>query len=153
MVKYVIQRLIAAFFTFVVILIVVFFVLHSMPGDIIDFSPKLDPAIREMIMDKYHLNDSLIEQFQYTMADYLHFDFGYSLKVRPGVPVFQCVLERLPVTIQLNYFAAFLFCRLDCSLELQWQSKDTIYDHIAGSFVILLISVPSFVLAALMQYF
>ena len=107
MVKYVIQRLIAAFFTFVVILIVVFFVLHSMPGDIIDFSPKLDPAIREMIMDKYHLNDSLIEQFQYTMADYLHFDFGYSLKVRPGVPVFQCVLERLPVTIQLNYFAAF----------------------------------------------
>ena len=68
MVKYVIQRLIAAFFTFVVILIVVFFVLHSMPGDIIDFSPKLDPAIREMIMDKYHLNDSLIEQFQYTMA-------------------------------------------------------------------------------------
>ena len=70
-VKYVIQRLIAAFFTFVVILIVVFFVLHSMPGDIIDFSPKLDPAIREMIMDKYHLNDSLIEQFQYTMADYL----------------------------------------------------------------------------------
>ena len=92
MVKYVIQRLIAAFFTFVVILIVVFFVLHSMPGDIIDFSPKLDPAIREMIMDKYHLNDSLIEQFQYTMADYLHFDFGYSLKVRPGVPVFQCVL-------------------------------------------------------------
>ncbi len=40
MVKYVIQRLIAAFFTFVVILIVVFFVLHSMPGDIIDFSPK-----------------------------------------------------------------------------------------------------------------
>ena len=123
MVKYVIQRLIAAFFTFVVILIVVFFVLHSMPGDIIDFSPKLDPAIREMIMDKYHLNDSLIEQFQYTMADYLHFDFGYSLKVRPGVPVFQCVLERLPVTIQLNYFAAFFICRLDCSLELQWQSK------------------------------
>ena len=47
MVKYIIQRLIAAFLTFIVILIVVFFVLHSMPGDIIDFSPKLDPAIRE----------------------------------------------------------------------------------------------------------
>ena len=132
MVKYVIQRLIAAFFTFVVILIVVFFVLHSMPGDIIDFSPKLDPAIREMIMDKYHLNDSLIEQFQYTMADYLHFDFGYSLKVRPGVPVFQCVLERLPVTIQLNYFAAFFILPFGLFFGITMAiKKDTIYDHIA----------------------
>ena len=154
MVKYIIQRLIAAFLTFIVILIVVFFVLHSMPGDIIDFSPKLDPAIREMIMDKYHLNDSLIAQFGYTMTDYLHFDFGYSLKVRPGVPVFQCVLERLPVTIQLNYFAAFFILPFGLLFGITMAiKKDTIYDHVVSSFVILLISVPSFVLAALMQYF
>lgn len=123
MVKYVIQRLIAAFFTFVVILIVVFFVLHSMPGDIIDFSPKLDPAIREMIMDKYHLNDSLIEQFQYTMADYLHFDFGYSLKVRPACQYSSAFWRDFRLQFSLIILRPFLFCRLDCSLELQWQSK------------------------------
>ena len=88
------------------------------------------------------------------MTDYLHFDFGYSLKVRPGVPVFQCVLERLPVTIQLNYFAAFFILPFGLLFGITMAiKKDTIYDHVVSSFVILLISVPSFVLAALMQYF
>lgn len=57
MLKYILQRIVAAFFTFLIIVVVVFFVLHSMPGDIIDFSPKLDPNVRQMITDKYHLDD------------------------------------------------------------------------------------------------
>lgn len=153
MVKYVIQRLIAAFFTFIAILVVVFFVLHLMPGDIIDFSPKLDPAIREVIRNKYHLNDPLIVQFAYTMKDYLHFDFGYSLKVRPGVPVFNVILERLAVTIQLNYFSAFVILPIGLILGITMAiKKDSIYDNVMSSLVILTIAVPSFVLAALMQY-
>ncbi len=154
MIKYIIQRIIAAFFTFLVIVVVVFFVIHSMPGDIIDLSSKIDPTVREVILDKYHLNDPLIVQFGYTMADYLHFDFGYSLKIRPGVPVLQVVLERLPITIQLNYFAALLILPVGLILGIIMAiKKDTVFDHISSSLVILLISVPSFVLAALMQYF
>lgn len=154
MLKYILQRIVAAFFTFLVIVVVVFFVLHSMPGDIIDFSPKLDPNVRQMIINKYHLDDPLIVQFGYTMSDYLHFDFGYSLKVRPGVPVFQVVLERLPVTIQLNYLAALVILPFGLFFGITMAiKKNTVYDHVASSIVILLISVPSFVLAALMQYF
>ena len=153
MIKYIIQRIIAAFFTFVVIMIVVFFVLHSMPGDIIGTSPKLDPAIRQAMLDKYHLNDPMIVQFAYTFSDYLHLDFGYSLKVRPGVPVFQCVMERLAVTIQLNYFAAFFILPIGMIFGITMAiKKDTLYDYVASSIVILFISVPSFVLAAVMQY-
>lgn len=153
MVKYVLQRIIAAFLTFLVIIVVVFCVLHSMPGSIIDFSPKMDPAIRQVIIDKYHLDEPMIVQFGYTMRDYLQFDFGYSLKVRPGVEVFQVVLERLPVTIQLNYFAAFLILPVGMLFGISMAiKKDSAYDYAASSFVILLISVPSFVLAAVMQY-
>ena len=93
--KYVIQRLIAAFFTFIAIIVVVFFVLRLMPGSIIDHSNKLDPAIREVIENKYHLNDPLIVQFGYSMRDYLRFDLGYSLKVNPGQPVLNIIMERL----------------------------------------------------------
>lgn len=153
MLKYVIQRMIAACFTFIVIIIVVFFVLHSMPGDIIDISPELDPAIRQIIIDKYHLDDPLIVQFGYTMRDYLKFDFGYSLKVRPGVDVFKVVLERLPVTIQLNYFSALLILPFGMFFGITMAiKKDTFYDYTQSTLVILLISVPSFVLAAVMQY-
>ena len=107
-VKYVIQRLIAAFFTFLAIIVVVFFVLHLMPGNIIDHSNKLDPAIRTLIEDKYHLNEPMIVQFGYAMRDYLRFDLGYSVKVNPGQPVFNIIASRLAVTVQLNYFSALV---------------------------------------------
>jgi len=152
-VKYVIQRLIAAFFTFLAIITVVFFVLRLMPGNIIEPSPKLDPAIFQVMLDKYHLNDPMIVQFGYTLRDYLKFDFGYSLKVNPGTPVFDVILSRLAVTIQLNYFSAFVILPFGLLLGITMAvKKDTLYDHVMSSLVILTISVPSFVLAALMQY-
>lgn len=154
MLKYIGQRLVAAFFTFLIILTVVFFVLHSMPGDIIEVDPKLDPAIRQAMIDKYHLDDPLIVQFGYTVTDYLQGDFGYSLKVRPGVPVFDVILERLPVTIQLNYFAAFFILPFGMLFGITMAiKKGSVYDNIMSSLVILLISVPGFVMASLMQYF
>lgn len=154
MVKYVIQRLIAAFFTFIAIIVVVFFVLRLMPGSIIDHNNKLDPAIREVIENKYHLNDPMIVQFGYAMRDYLHFDFGYSLKVNPGQPVFDIILSRLAVTIQLNYFSAIVILPVGLILGITMAiKKDSVYDNLMSSLVILTISVPSFVLAALMQYF
>ena len=76
MVKYVIQRLIAAFFTFLAIITVVFFVLRLMPGSVIEPSPRLDPAIYQAMMDKYHLNDPLIVQFGYAIRDYMSLDLG-----------------------------------------------------------------------------
>ncbi len=154
MLKYALQRVIAAFFTFIIIVIVVFFVLRAMPGNIIDISPDLDPAIREVIEDKYHLNEPLIVQFVYSMQDYLQLDFGISIKVRPGVEVFDVIMERLLVTIQLNYFAAAIILPFGIFFGITMAiKKDTIFDYTTSTFVILLISVPSFVLAALMQYF
>ena len=153
MLKYVIQRLIAAFFTFIAIIVVVFFVLHLMPGSVIEPSPKLDPAIYQQMLDKYHLNEPMIVQFGYTMRDYLKLDFGYSLKVNPGMPVFDVIMERLAVTIQLNYFSAFVILPFGLILGITMAvKKNTLYDHVMSSLVILTISVPSFVLAALMQY-
>lgn len=154
MLRYTLQRIVAALFTMLVIIVVVFFVLHSMPGDILDLSPKLDPAIRQAMISKYHLDEPLVVQFGYTMRDYLHGDFGYSLKVRPGVPVFDVILERLAITIQLNYFAAFVILPVGMIFGITMAiKKDSLYDVIASSIVILLISVPSFVLAAVMQYY
>ena len=152
-VKYVIQRLIAAFFTFLAIIVVVFFVLHLMPGNIIDHSNKLDPAIRTLIEDKYHLNEPMIVQFGYAMRDYLRFDLGYSVKVNPGQPVFNIIASRLAVTVQLNYFSALVILPIGLLLGITMAiKKDSLYDNVASSLVILTISVPSFVLAALMQY-
>lgn len=153
MVKYVIQRLIAAFFTFLAIITVVFFVLRLMPGSVIEPSPRLDPAIYQAMMDKYHLNDPLIVQFGYAIRDYMSLDLGYSLKVNPGSPVLDIILSRLAVTVQLNYFSAFVILPFGLFLGISMAvKKDSLYDNVMSSLIILTISVPSFVLAALMQY-
>lgn len=153
MAKYVVQRLIAAVFTFLIIVAVIFFVLYSMPGNIIS-DPTIKDTVRHAIEAKYHLNEPLPVQFMYFIKNYMNLDFGSSLFVRPGVNVFDVLKERIPVTIQLNLFAAFvtlpfgLFFGISMALK-----KDTFYDNAASSVVILFISVPGFVIAAIMQYF
>lgn len=151
--KYVIQRIIAAIFTFLIIIAVIFFVLYSMPGNVIS-DPLIKDTVRNAIEEKYHLNEPLPVQFGYFIKNYMNFDFGISLAVRPGASVFEILKERLPVTIQLNMFSALftlpmgLFFGITMALK-----KDSLYDNVASSIVILFISVPSFVLAAVMQYF
>jgi len=152
--KYVIQRLIAGMFTFLIIVAVIFFVLYSMPGNIVSDPTIKNDTIRHAIEEKYHLNDPLPVQFGYFVRDYIKLDFGKSLFVRPGVDVFDVLKERLPVTIQLNFFAAFLTLPFGLLFGISMAlKKGTLYDNVASSIVILFISVPSFVIAALMQYY
>lgn len=153
MLRYVGQRLIGVFFTFIIIVALLFFVLHAMPGDI-STSPKIKEPQRIAIRAKYHLDEPKPVQFVYFIKNYMNLDFGYSFFVRPGTPVSEVILERLPITIQLNLFAALftipmgLFFGITMALR-----KNKLYDHVASSFVILFISTPSFVVAAALQYF
>lgn len=153
MCKYILQRIVAAFFTLLAIIVVIFFVLRYVPGNYNINSSQIDPAIDEVVEEKYYLNSPLITQFFYTMRDYLRLDFGYSQTVRPGTKVFDVVLNRLPVTVQLNYFSALFMLPAGLFFGITMAvKKNTPYDHIAGCLVILLISVPPFVQAAVMQY-
>lgn len=153
MAKYVLQRLIAAAFTFLIIIAVIFFVLYSMPGNFIT-DPTIKDTVRRAIEEKYHLNDPLPIQFAYFIKNYINFDFGQSMSVKPGVAVFDILRERIPVTIQLNLFAAFFTLPLGLFFGITMAlKKGSTYDNITSSFVILFISVPHFVVAALLQYF
>lgn len=151
--KYVIQRLIGVFFTFIIIVVVVFFVLYSMPGNIVS-DPNLKESVRIAIEAKYHLNEPLPVQFIYFIKGYISLDFGESLFVRPGRPVLEIILEKVPITIQLNLFAALFTLPMGMFFGITMAlKKNSLYDHVASSLVILFISVPGFVLAALLQYF
>ncbi len=153
MLRYIIQRLIGVVFTVAIIVIICFFVLYSMPGNIIS-DPNIKETTRKVIEAKYHLKEPLPVQFVYFVKNYLNMDFGTSLVVRPGISVMDLIIERLPITIQLNLFAAMftlpfgLFFGITMAIK-----KDRFYDHFMSSLVILFISVPSFVIAALLQYF
>ena len=155
MLRYIFQRMVAAAVTFLVIIVVVFFVVRNMPGTIFQPNPEtMSPRVIELIMAKYHLDKSLPEQFMYFLADYIRLDFGHSFLVRPSMPVYDIVLERLPITIQLNIFSSLgvilpfgLLFGITLALK-----KDSFYDHFGSTWIMIFISAPSFVIAALMQY-
>jgi len=153
MLRYVGQRLIGVIFTFTIIVALLFFVLHAMPGDI-STSPKIKETQRIVIRQKYKLDEPKLVQFVYFVRNYAQLDFGYSFFVRPGTPVHEVILERLPITIQLNLFAALFTLPMGMLFGVSMAlKKNKLYDHVASSFVILFISAPSFVVAAILQYF
>ncbi|MCM3291477.1 ABC transporter permease [Paenibacillus sp. MER 180] len=152
MLRYISQRLIAMAITLFLIISLLFFLIHSMPGSIVD-DPMLPKDVRERIEAKYHLDKPLIVQYGYFIGDFLTFEFGDSLKVQPKVPVFNIIKDKLPITIQLNVMALIftipigIICGIIAALK-----KNTMTDHGINMMVVLFISVPSFVFAALLQY-
>lgn len=152
MLRYILQRIIAMAITLFLIISLLFFLIHSMPGSLID-DPLLPADIRERVEAKYHLDQPLVVQYVYFLGDFLTFNFGESLKVQPKVPVFNIIKEKLPITIQLNILALIftlpigIMCGIIAALK-----KNTLTDHGINLMVVLFISVPSFVFAALLQY-
>lgn len=153
MARYIAQRLIAMAVTLFLIISISFFIIHSMPGSIVD-DPMLPEDVKLAIEDKYHLNDPLPVQYGYFLKDFLSFDFGTSIKVQPRVPVFDIIKTKLPVTLQVNIFSLIFTIPVGITLGIiAALKKNTMADHIISIMVILFISVPSFVFASLLQYF
>ncbi|MBN3522811.1 ABC transporter permease [Paenibacillus apiarius] len=152
MLRYISQRLVAMAITLFLIISLLFFLVHSMPGSIIS-DPMLPVDIKERIEAKYHLDKPLVVQYVYFLGDFLTFDFGDSIKVQPKVPVFDIIKDKLPITIQLNILALLFTLPFGIMFGI-WAAlkKNTATDHTLNMMVVLFISVPSFVIAALLQY-
>ncbi|MTI59770.1 MAG: ABC transporter permease [Firmicutes bacterium] len=152
MLRYIGQRLAAMVITLFIIITLSFIILHSMPGNIFD-DPMLPEDIRVAIQNKYHLNDPLIVQYGYFLRDFIVADFGTSIKIQPKVPVFEILMEKIPITLQLNIFALILTIPTGIILGIiAALKKNEMSDHVISTMVIFFISVPSFVFAALLQY-
>ncbi|WP_374020263.1 ABC transporter permease [Paenibacillus thiaminolyticus] len=152
MLRYISQRLLAMAITLFLIISLLFFLIHSMPGSIVS-DPMLPLDVKERIEAKYHLDKPLVVQYVYFLQDFLTFNFGDSIKMQPNVPVFNIIKDKLPITIQLNVFALVFTLPIGIMLGI-WAAlkKNTATDHALNIMVVLFISVPSFVLAALLQY-
>lgn len=153
MLRYIVQRLVAMAITLFLIISISFFIIHSMPGSIVD-DPMLPEDVKLAIENKYHLNDPLPVQYGYFLKDFLSFEFGTSIKVQPRVPVFNIIKDKLPITLQLNIFSLIFTVPIGIIFGIiAALKKNTTADHVISIVVILFISVPSFVFAALLQYF
>ncbi|MBQ7624324.1 MAG: ABC transporter permease [Clostridia bacterium] len=155
MLKYVGQRLLAMLITLVVIITLVFCMIRMMPGGIYDELEDISQAELDALYAKYNLDKPIgIQYLIFLKKVVTKWDWGYSLKLYPNVPVWNILGNKIPITIYENIFALVISLPLGILFGI-WAAirKNTIIDYAISVAVVICISVPSFVFASLLQYF
>lgn len=153
MLKYTVQRLIAIVITLFLLISLLFFTLRLMPGSVVS-DPMIPIETKKAIEAKMHLDKPMGVQYLYFIKDAMQLDFGTSVKLQPRVPVFDIIKDKIPVTLQINIFSLILTVPIGMVLGIiAALKKNSLSDHVINMVVIFFISVPSFVFAAVMQYF
>jgi len=152
MVRYILNRVLVAILTMFVLATATFFLLRLVPGD--PFAgPKVVPEVKERLRIHYGLDKPLAEQYIIYMGNILRGDFGYSLAKR-GHKVNKVIKDAFPASLDLGIRAmiiAIIFGIFFGIIAALNRGKPL--DYFTVILVLIGISVPSFVVAALLQYF
>jgi len=151
MTRYVLKRLGLMVITFVILIFLIFFFIRLMP-DFHQTGLNEDPAIRAAWIEREGIGEPVFEQFKKWVGNiFRDGDFGYSfVRKRDAMEV---LTDRLPETIKINLVPFFISIPLGIALGiLAALKKNKPTDHIISIGVMLLISIPSFVVAVLLQY-
>ncbi|MBP1743369.1 MAG: peptide transporter permease [Firmicutes bacterium] len=153
MLSYMLKRLAYMAVTLWVVITITFFLMHAIPGDPLSGLARELPAhTKANYYAKYGLDKSLGEQYFIYINNLLHGDLGESLKY-PGRDVKGEILKYAPATARLGLQAVSIGFLLGSILGLAAAFKRNRWpDYLVTGAALLGVSVPSFVLAALLQY-
>ena len=106
MTTYIVKRFFLMIFVILITSIVVFLIMHLVPGDSAEIVAKeiygheANKKTIEIVRKELGLNDPLYIQYFNWSSDVLHGDMGFSY--RTGKPVVNEIISRLPATVQLT---------------------------------------------------
>lgn len=105
MLKFVIRRLAFSIPVLVGILVVTFMLARAIPGDpcLAVLGERATPQICEAFFRRNGLNEPLPVQFLFYMRNFAQGDLGTSLRFHR--PVMELLVDRLPTTVELGFFA------------------------------------------------
>ncbi len=142
---YIGKRLLVAIPTLLIVSIFVFSLQKLLPGDpvLAMAGEERDPQVIEFLREKYRLNDPVVYQYGYWIANVLQGDFGMSL--RTNQPVLELIGEKLPVTIQLAVMSMIFAFVIGVPMGiLAAVKKNSAVDYIANIIALSGLSIPNF---------
>lgn len=145
--RYLVQRLLAFIPTLFGISIIVFLVMHLIPGDaisaMIGTTFKLTDAQAAALRQYFGLDKSLPEQYWLWLTAALRGDFG--LSVRSGQPVLLEILERFPLTLELAMLAMVIALVIGIPIGvIAAVKRDSILDIAGRMFALVGLALPNF---------
>lgn len=153
MFKYVLKRLGLMLMTFIIIILICFTLIKLLPISI-DVSIGQDREILENLIRARGYYDPIpVQFFNYLKRIFLDGDFGIGVNMYRKQPVLDIFLQKLPPTIIINICSSLIAVPLGISLGIfAALKKNKWQDHTISTAVMVIISVPSFVYAFLIQY-
>lgn len=152
MAKYILKRLIYSFLTILVLIVVTFLLMHAVPGDPISGEKAISDATRAALEAKYGLDKPLIEQLFIYIGNALRGDFGASIKY--GRDVTAILGQAFPYSCELGIRAMILAVFGGVAIgALSAVRRGSKMDTFGMGVAVLGVSVPNFIIAALLQYF
>jgi peptide/nickel transport system permease protein len=150
--RFLTQRLIALIPTLLGISVIVFLVIHLIPGDtisaMIGTQFKLTEAQAAALREYYGLDKPLYEQFGRWILAALRGDLGYS--VRSGQPVLTEILRSYPLTLELTLLSMLVALVVGVPIGvLSAVKRDTLIDFFGRLFALIGMTLPNFWLGTL----
>jgi len=149
--RYVAKKLLGFVVTLAVIATVSFFLLRLAPGGPFDLEREVDPEVRAAQERRYRLDRSLPAQYVAYLGDLLlRADLGPSTRY-PGMSVNEILAESLPPSLLLGALALLVALLFGLAAGIAAGARPGgPADRILGGLAILGISVPNFVVGALL---
>ena len=150
--KYVLKRLIYALITIFVLLALTFVMMHMLPGDPFNTGKAMSESTKQALREFYGLDKPLVEQFIMYVKNACIGDLGVSIKYNR--PVMDIILDTFPVSFQLGMFSLIFAVIAGVALgAIAAIRRGKAADTIAMTLSVIGVSIPSFIVAALLQYF
>lgn len=155
MIRFVVRRLLQMCLVVIVLSLLVFLWLRSLPGGPVSaiLGERQTPERRAALEAALGLDEPLPVQYLKFMERALQGNFGVSTRVLPGEDALQVFLDRLPATIELSFFALVLAIALGIPLGyLAARRHGTPVDNGAVILSLIGVAVPVFFTAFLLKY-
>lgn len=151
MLKYVLKRLGYMFLSLFIIITITFFLMKLMPGSPFN-DEKLNDEQKQILNEKYGLNDPVPVQYASYLKNVVTGDFGNSFQY-DNQPVWDLIKPRLLPSLEMGLIAMVIGVILGLILGvIAAVRQNTWADYTATVISVIAVSVPSFVLAVLLQY-
>lgn len=153
MVKYVLQRIVYLIITLFVITSFTFFLMKFLPGTPFQNEEKLSVEQREILNEKYGLDKPVPVQYANYMTNIVKGDLGVSFQF-DNQPVTSLLMNRIGPSLELGFQAMLVGTVVGIGLGLlAAMFQNTWIDYSSTFLAVLGKSIPSFVFAALLQYY
>lgn len=148
--KYILKRIIKSIMVIFTVVSITFYIIHSLPNSYIYNDSEVDEVLKEEFIKKYSLDLSLKDQYIEYISNISKGNLGYSMKYE-GRKVSDVIIKNFPISLELSIRVLILsfLIGLPLGVKLAINKKYRYIYYIVS----ILISIPSFVIAGLIQTF